>query len=129
MTSANLIKINTTPTIKLSSHEEPVIHHQIASFIACDEYFTMYGQEMYPVYQPGQVMMCKELIDWDFIPFGNAFLVVTDSMRLVRYVKKSSCPDSVKLVSENSHFDTFEIPKSSIKRLYIVTATIKRCGI
>jgi len=93
-----------------------------------DQYFTLYGAEMYPLYQPGQVMMCKELIDWNLIPYGHTFLIETDAMRLVRYVKRSLSPDTLLLVSENPHFEPFEIPKVFVKKMSIIVGSIQRCG-
>jgi hypothetical protein len=126
---ANLAKENKISIIDLSQKREQSEWSNTGFFSGCDQYFTMYGQEMYPVYQPGQVMMCKEYKHLDFIPYGNAFLIVTDCLRLVRYVKKSSSPNHLYLVSENPHFDTIEVPKAAIISLFLIVGTIKTCGL
>jgi len=124
---ANLAKVNQITIIDRNQRREWENEPKNTFFNGCDEYFTMYGQEMYPLYQPGQVMMCKELKNWDFIPYGNSFLIVTECLRLVRYVKKSVSADHLLLVSENTLFDPIELPKTAIVGLFLIVGTIKRC--
>lgn len=71
------------------------------------------------------IILGKEFTEWrDFVPFGEAFLVITDSMRMVKYVKKASTAGHYLLASENSHYEPFEVPKDRIRRMFIVKVAI-----
>ena len=99
----------------------------IPEFEDCDNAFPLYGDSMYPKYQSGQVILCKEFKEWrDFVPFGEVFLVITDSLRMVKYVKKASTDEHYLLASENSHFESFEVPKNRIRRMFLVKGAIQR---
>lgn len=123
----NLAKVTRTPKA-LDKANWNIEYDTRKSFVDTDnQLFTMYGQEMYPKFQAGQVMICKHFDHWNLIPFGNPFLIVTESIRLVRYVKKANSPDYVLLVSENKQYDDIEIHRSQIQKLYLITGTIKYC--
>jgi hypothetical protein len=123
----SLTNITVIPKVQVIDQPKEGLKNAITAGI--DQYFTLYGAEMYPLYQPGQVMMCKELVDWNVIPYGHTFLIETDTMRLVRYVKKSLSPDTLLLVSENPHFEPFEIPKAFVRKLSVIVGSIQRYGI
>lgn len=105
----------------------PSSYMQIPHFEDCDRAFPLWGDSMWPVYQSGQIVLCKEFLPWrDYVPFGEVFLVITDSLRTVKYVKRASTEDKILLVSENPHYDSFEVAKQHIKRMFIVKGAIKR---
>jgi len=106
---------------------EPTAYMLIPHFEDCDRAFPLWGDSMSPVYQSGQIVLCKEYSQWqDYVPYGEVFLVITDVLRTVKYVKKASSEDKYLLVSENPHFDSFEVPKQHIRRMFIVKGAIKR---
>jgi len=106
---------------------QPTGYIQIPHFEDCDTSFPLWGDSMWPLYQSGQIVMCKEFLPWrDYVPYGEVFLVVTDSLRTVKYVKPASSEDKYLLVSENPHFDSFEISKEHIRRMFIVKGSVKR---
>lgn len=106
---------------------QPTGYMQIPHFEDCDKAFPLWGDSMWPVYQSGQIVLCKEFLAWrDYVPYGEVFLIITDSLRTVKYVKKASSEDKYLLVSENPHFDPFEVSKEHIRKMYIVKGAIKR---
>lgn len=106
---------------------QPTGYIQIPHFEDCDTSFPLWGDSMWPLYQSGQIVMCKEFLPWrDYVPYGEVFLVVTDSLRTVKYVKPASSGDKYLLVSENPHFDSFEVSKDHIRRMFIVKGSVKR---
>ncbi len=99
----------------------------VPNFEDCDVSFPLWGDSMWPVYQSGQVVLCKEFHDWrDYVPYGEVFLIITENLRTVKYVKKAESKDHLLLVSENKHFEPFELPKSKILRMFFVKGAIKR---
>jgi len=105
----------------------PTGYIHIPNFEDCDKAFPLYGDSMYPKYQAGQIILCKEFTEWrDFVPYGEVFLIITDSLRMVKYVKKASTMENYLLVSENEHFEDFEVPKHRIQRMFLVKGAIHR---
>jgi len=105
----------------------PTGYIYIPNFEDCDKAFPLYGDSMYPKYQAGQIILCKEFTEWrDFVPYGEVFLIVTDTLRMVKYVKKAATLENYLLVSENDFFEDFEVPKHRIRRMYLVKGAIHR---
>lgn len=87
----------------------------------CDFAVKVHGDSMTGKISNGGVIAVKELFDKDIIPYGHIFLIFTSDLRMVRYIKKSKKGDEyVKLSSNNSQFDDFEIKRDKIVRLFMV---------
>lgn len=107
--------------------ETPSHYIDIKPFDDCNFALPIFGDSMFPIYQNGDIVMCREVIDKSIIPLGEAYLIVTPEHRLLKYLKKGPAKGVLLAVSENSEqYDPFEIPIDHIKRLYIVKGVIKR---
>lgn len=92
-----------------------------------ESFFPNCGNAMTPLYQPGEIMMCREFIDWRmYVLYGEAYLIVTEQYQMVRFVKKSANDDTFLLSACNSHFEDFEIPKYLILKMFLITGSINR---
>lgn len=90
-----------------------------------DMYVKVKGPSMQPVFAPGDRIGVKKYEDIDFIPYGHAFVVVTNEISILKYLRKHSNSNLLILRSENPDFDDAEIKKSSIKSLWIVKSILK----
>lgn len=109
------------------SHEIPSDFINIPWFTDCTLAFPFAGDSMYPRLQAGEILLCKELPNWrDYLPYGEIFVIITDSLRTVKYIKRAEDNNKYCLVSENPHYEPFEIDKSHILNILIVKGTIKR---
>ncbi|WP_235317826.1 S24 family peptidase [Porphyromonas gulae] len=86
------------------------------------------GRSMEPEIGNGDIIAIKEVHDWQqYISYGEIYAIVTDNdMRTVKRVRKGIHPESVLLVPTNSDYDTQEIEKSVIHRVFSVLGCLKR---
>lgn len=87
------------------------------------------GDSMTPVIISGDRIAVREIKSWDYIAFGQIYLIITSEYRLLKYIRKSDNPDFIILRSENSGYDDIEMPKKDIVKLFIVEniLSIKNC--
>ena len=87
------------------------------------------GDSMTPVIISGDRIAVREIKSWDYIAFGQIYLIITSEYRLLKYIGKSDNPDFIILRSENSGYDDIEMPKKDIVKLFIVEnrLSIKNC--
>lgn len=99
----------------------------VPGFADCDFAVPVSGHSMYPKISNGDIIICKQINDFDVVEFGQIYLIVTDERRMVKYLRKAAKPDKVLLVSENhERFDDFEIARSKIRRLYLVKGWVNK---
>lgn len=63
----------------------------------------------------------RKIKDKEVFNFGDRYLVVTDDYSLIKTINKSENIDCVFLVSDNKENASFDLPKSKIQSLYLVT--------
>jgi transcriptional regulator with XRE-family HTH domain len=88
----------------------------------CDFAVKVHGESMSGKVSNGGIVAVKGITDLDVIPYGHIFLIITDDLRTLKYIRKSEQGnDFVKLIPHNQlDFDAFDIHRSKIKKLYIV---------
>ena len=89
------------------------------------------GNSMYPEINDGGYIAIRPVKNIDTIFWGHIYVVVTEDYRLVKYVRRDNADDKkIILHSANPEYDDMEIPKSSIKNLFLVEAILnfKICG-
>lgn len=103
-------------------HKTKWLH--LPHFSDCTDAVNIYGESMFPLYKNGEIIILKA---WNesFIDYGNVYLIVTrNGHRMVKYLHKSPNENKVICQSENSKFDSFEIDKSDILRLFLVRGKV-----
>lgn len=89
------------------------------------------GNSMYPEINDGGYIAIRPVKNIDTIFWGHIYVVVTEDYRLVKYVRRDNADDKkIILHSANPEYDDMELPKSSIKNLFLVEAILnfKICG-
>lgn len=80
------------------------------------------GDSMSPRINSGDRIVVREIETWDYFVYGQAYVIITDEYRLLKYVRKH--PDYprelVILRSENPAYDDIELPISAIRKLFVV---------
>ena len=98
----------------------------IPEFKDCTDAVNLYGDSMSPLYKNGQIIILKPWTE-NFIDYGNVYLVITKKgNRMVKYLRQGSDNSHVLCVSENKDYDSFEIEKDDILRLFIVKGAISK---
>lgn len=102
--------------------EIPVDYLYVPEFAGCIA-VNVYSDSMAPLLNPGSRMFIKKIEDWqDAMEPGQIYVVsLQDGRRFLKYVKRSSRPEShLLLVSHNTFYEDFEIPKRLVKSVWIV---------
>jgi phage repressor protein C with HTH and peptisase S24 domain len=84
-----------------------------------------YSDSMSDYINNGDKIAIRLINDLEIIEYGQCFVIVTQDYRFVKFIRKSDTPENIKLVSYNTAYDDFEIPKSKILKLFLVTYVFK----
>jgi phage repressor protein C with HTH and peptisase S24 domain len=84
------------------------------------------GDSMIPKYNSGDIVACKKLALSDiFFQWNKVYVIDTDQGVMVKRIHKGSLPDQIKIVSENSDFEPFDLPISRIHAIAIVIGVVR----
>lgn len=83
------------------------------------------GDSMATYINGGDTMLIRKLTDFDFIPPGHAYVVISEDLTVVKYLRNGSTPNLWCLKSHNSKYEDFEVPKKKVKHLFIVVKVLK----
>lgn len=86
----------------------------------CFAFVRVSGSDMAPDFNPTDVIAIKKILDFENIPFGAAYLIITEEQRLLRYIRlnEDKPKDNFLLRSNNPNFDDMTMKKSAIKFLF-----------
>lgn len=90
-------------------------------------YVRVAGNSMYPKYCNGDLVACREIKGRKIIPYGEAYLIVTDEFRMIKYIDPFD-HDEHKLTirSEHPDFKPFTIEREDIIKLYAIKGKITK---
>lgn len=109
--------------------EFPALKLVIPGFEDCDLALNVWGDSMYPRYNAGDIIICKRVRDKSEVVYGEPYLIITAERRVLKYLKKASQKEYWLLVSENDHYDPFEVEIDKVLHLFLVKGKIKRNAI
>lgn len=95
----------------------------------CDIAINVYGESMTPVYQPGQIIICKKVpVDpqMSYVRYGEAYLAFCDDGPVIKYIKKCDDNDYLVFASENEDYEPYIVHKNRIRELYLIKGAIAR---
>ena len=96
----------------------------------CDGAVYVTGDSMYPLLKSGDIVVYKELYDFNNVIFGEMYLVSYDfegdEYIAVKYLNRSDKEGYIKLVSYNSHHDPKDIPLNCIRAMALVKLSIRK---
>lgn len=78
------------------------------------------GDSMSPRIVNGGYVSIRPLSDTSIIFWGQIYVVIMDDFRMVKYVRRHNDPSMVILHSANPAYDDMEVPRSAIRKLYMV---------
>lgn len=80
------------------------------------------GDSMSPRINNGDRIVVREIETWDYFVYGQAYVIITDEYRLLKYVRKhpERPNEYVLLRSENLAYDDIELPITAIRKLFVV---------
>jgi phage repressor protein C with HTH and peptisase S24 domain/DNA-binding XRE family transcriptional regulator len=101
----------------------------IPGFDDCDFALNVLGDSMYPELKSGQIAILKEWKE-PYIEFGHTYMVVTKTgHRMIKRLRSSKQKDEVICESANEIYDSFELKKEDINKLFLVKGHVERSAI
>lgn len=96
----------------------------------CDGAVYVTGDSMYPLLKSGDIVVYKEVRDFQNVIYGEMYLVSfeldDDDYLAVKYVNRSEEDGKIKLVSYNTHHEPKDIPVDSIRAMALVKLSIRK---
>lgn len=95
----------------------------------CDMAINVYGESMTPIYQPGQIAICKKVpVDpqLSYVRYGEAYLAICDDGPVIKYIRKSDDRDYLVFASANEDYEPYLVHKSRIQDLYLIKGVVAR---
>lgn len=83
------------------------------------------GDSMATFINGGDTMLIRKLTNWDFIPRGNAYVIIGKEVSVVKYIRNGPTPDEWLLRSHNEYYEDFIVSKKDILHLFIVVKVLK----
>lgn len=111
--------------------EAPEYYVNYRPFNDCDAYLPIYGDSMYPKYASGEIIAVREIVNFDIIQWGEAYLLIADeranNITTVKLLFEHANAKKIILRSSNPNFrgDTV-LDKEMIKRLFIIKGKVTR---
>ncbi len=101
-------------------------YYIVPAFKNADFLITVRGDSMTPRYFSGDLIACKKLSLTDiFFQWGKVYVIDTDQGALIKKVEQGNSSETITLVSENTNYKPFEIPRSCIYNIAIVQGIIR----
>ncbi|MDH6358244.1 S24 family peptidase [Parabacteroides sp. PF5-9] len=96
----------------------------------CDGAIYVTGDSMYPLLKSGDIVIYKEIQDFQNIFYGEMYLLAMeiegDEYLTVKYVNKSEKEGSIKLVSYNTHHEPMDVSLTDIQAMALVKLSIRK---
>lgn len=109
--------------------KETIMHNAIQflipTFTRADYLIAVIGDSMYPNYNHGDIVACKHLNLDTFFQWNKVYVINTEQGILIKRILKSYNDDFITIVSDNKECASFELPKSKILSIAIVTGYIR----
>ncbi|MDD4921615.1 MAG: S24 family peptidase [Bacteroidales bacterium] len=105
--------------------ESPFTTYVVPAFKGADFLLSVEGTAMSPKYSPGDIVACKKLPTDTFLQWNKVYVFDTTQGALIKRVQKGITDDTLLLVSENPDYESFEIKRSQIYNMAIVSGVIR----
>lgn len=98
----------------------------VPMFKGADFLIPVKGSSMVPKYNSGDVVACKRVPMQDiFFQWNKVYVLDTNQGAIIKRVAKSETPECIKIVSENSKYEPFDLHLSQIYSISIVLGVIR----
>lgn len=98
----------------------------VPTFKGAEFLISVKGSSMYPKYNSGDIVACKRLSMSDiFFQWNKVYVLDTDQGPLIKRVKPGSDTGHVLIVSDNVHYEPFELALEQIHHVALVVGVIR----
>lgn len=102
----------------------PIGYLSIPEVSGCDAIIKVKGDNMAGKINSGDWVGVKRLDKDQWFPFGYIYAIETEQAQVIKYIKKGSVPEMVKITSHNKFYEDDEIPRDVIKELWSVKTVL-----
>jgi len=123
------VAADANPTAPVRFWDEPinvVEYMVIPEFSDCKFALSVRGDSMIKDFYPGDLIPLKQLHDFDVIPFGEPFVIVTKELLLFKYIRRGPDKNVWVLKCANTAYDDIDIDTSKVLALFQVKGRIQR---
>ena len=117
------------PLFENHAAHTPVNYIHIPNLPKCDGAIYVVGDSMYPLLKSGDIVLYKQLKDFNDIFWGDMYLLSMDidgeEYITVKYIQKSERRGCIKLVSQNPHHADKDVSIDRIRAIALVKASIR----
>lgn len=100
--------------------------YQIHEFQNADFLMRVNGDSMSPKFNSGDIIGCTLIRSTLFFQWNKPHVIYTSSQGvLIKRIKKSEYNDHVCCVSDNVHYDPFDVPKTDIVDIALVIGVVR----
>ena len=100
-------------------------YYMVREFANCDFLIRVKGDSMTPKFTGGDVVACKKINETLFFQWGRVYVLYTQSQGvMIKRIQPSEKEDCIKCVSDNEKYAPFDVPKSDIVSLALVSGSI-----
>jgi transcriptional regulator with XRE-family HTH domain len=98
---------------------------RIESFLECDIALEVFGEEMSPDFQPGEIIMADQ-VDKNTYIYDLPYIIITNKINMLRFIRASGNPDTLVLSASGGQAETVEINKADITQLFQIKGKIRK---
>jgi len=113
------------------TEEITVLEHEceryvVPAFKGADFLIRINGSSMYPSFRSGDIVACQRVPMSDlFFQWNRVYVIDTNQGALIKRIKPATDKQHVLIVSDNTDYDPFELPRKSIYAVALVIGTIR----
>jgi transcriptional regulator with XRE-family HTH domain len=113
------LDLKTVADLNFFNHSELIQFYIEAPFYSdCFAGVRVSTSVMSPALDPSDIAIVKQIQNFETIPFGEPFLIITEEQRLIRYIRKSDDPKKFILKAELPTADDMDVQKTDILFLF-----------
>ena len=117
------------PLFEQQGEYSPINYIHIPNLPKCAGAVYVAGDSMYPLLKSGDIVLYKQLHNFEDIFWGDMYLLSLDvdgeEYVTIKYIQRSERPGYVRLVSQNQHHAEKEVQMSRIRAIALVKASIR----
>lgn len=100
-------------------------YYHVAEFAKADFLIRVKGDSMTPKLNGGDIVACKKIYERLFFQWHRIYVIYTKSQGvMIKRVERSETDGCIRLVSDNTKYQPFDIPESDISDIALVMGAI-----
>ena len=92
----------------------------------CTTAVQIWGESMRPEFVPGDIAILKKVSNMDYLQWGFAHLVITDTQYFFNRLQRSNHRDKIRMFASQTETEYFEVRISDIVTIYETRAVVRR---